>query len=181
MKKLVLFTSMMGLAMLVRAQSAAFETFKFDIGVGYATPSQGSTVAGATFTLQPHYRVSDDFAVGLRIEAAAVFYHTAADDKRGSAIGSGCLTGEYYLSDQGFRPFIGAGVGLFDQSAVTVSKESGSDVALSARVINLGAFPEIGFEAGHFRFSLDYDYTGGYTNYFSAKIGAFFGGGKRNK
>lgn len=181
MKKLVLFTSMMGFAMLVRAQSAAFETFKFDIGVGYATPLQGNTVAGATFTLQPHYRVSDDFAVGLRIEAALIQYNTVTDDKRRSAIASGCLTGEYYLSDKSFRPFIGAGLGLFDQSAVKVNGGSGSGVALSARAMNLGAFPEIGFEVGYFRMSLDYDYTGGYADYFSAKIGVFIGGGSTKK
>src|ERR1700740_3080906 len=147
MKKLVLLATIVGFTLLVKAQSTNFNTFKFDIGVGYATPSQGNTVAGATFTLQPHYRASDDFAIGLRIEAAAILYNTVAGDKHGSAIASGCLTGEYYLSAGTFRPFIGAGLGLFDQSGVTVDNGngSGSSAALSPRAMNFGAFPEIGF------------------------------------
>ena len=183
MKKVILLSTLMGFAMLVKAQSTEFHSFKFDIGVGYATPSQGNTVAGATFTLQPHYRLSDDFALGLRIEAAAILYNNSSGNKQGSAIASGCLTGEYYFSDSGFRPFIGGGLGMFDQATVSGGNGdgSGSGAALSPRVMNFGAFPEIGFEAGHLRVSVEYDATGGYNNYFAAKIGTFFGGGRKPK
>jgi hypothetical protein len=179
MKKFILLGTLIWFTMLVNAQSTNFNTFKFDVGVGYATPSQGNTVAGAAFTLQPHYLLSDEFALGVRLEIAALLHDNYAGNKVASALGSGCLTGEYYLSDNSFRPFIGAGVGLFDQT--TIGNNNGSGPLVSPRTINLGAFPEIGFEYGHFRLSLDYDYTGGYNNYFAAKIGVFFGGGRKEK
>jgi len=183
MKKLFVLTLLSGAVLLVKAQSENFHAFKFDIGVGYALPSSGSgTEAGATFTLQPHYRLSDNFALGLRMEAAAIGYkNSVSGDVKVSALASGCLTGEYYLSDNSFRPFIGAGVGLFDEesAAGNTNGNSGSNVSVSGRTTNFGAFPEIGFEAGHFRLSVDYNVAGNSNNYIAFKIGAFFGGGKK--
>ena len=185
MKKLILLGTLIGFAMLVNAQSTEFHAFKVDFGFGYATPSQGNTLGGATFTLQPHYRLSNDFALGLRMEAAAILYDNGTGHKQGSAIGSGCLTGEFYLSDSGFRPFIGAGLGFYDQATISGNNGDGdgggNGPTVSPRVINFGAFPEIGFEAGHLRISVEYDATGGYNNYFAAKIGVFFGGGRKPK
>lgn len=180
MKKLILLCTFIGITTWVNAQSTDFNSFKFDVGVGYATPSQGNTIAGAAFTLQPHYLVSNEFSVGVRLEIAALLHKNYAGDKVASALGSGCLTGEYYLSNSGFRPFIGAGVGLFDQTSIK-SNDNGSGPLVSPRSINLGAFPEIGFEYSHFRLSLNYNYTGGYNDYFAATIGAFFGGGRKQK
>jgi len=183
MKRIILFAVLAGFTFLVHAQSTEFHAFKVDFGVGYASPSQGNTVAGGTFTLQPHYRLSNDFALGLRVEAAAILYKNGSGQKQGSAIASGCLTGEFYLSDGGFRPFIGAGVGPYDQATISGNNGSGNGGGpnVSPRVINFGAFPELGFEAGHFRFSVEYDATGGYNNYFAVKIGTFFGGGRKPK
>ncbi|HZY37455.1 MAG TPA: hypothetical protein VFE53_12445 [Mucilaginibacter sp.] len=187
MKRIILLAVFTGFVTLVKAQSTEFHAFKWDIGFGYASPSQGSAVGGATFTLQPHYRFSNDFALGIRAEAAAILYKTSSGNKQGSAIASGCLTGEFYLSDKGFRPFIGAGVGPYDQATISGNNGNGSGsgnnngggVNISARVINFGAFPELGFEVGHLRVSVEYDATGGYNNYFAAKIGFFFGGGRK--
>lgn len=191
MKKLLLLIALTGIAIFANAQSDQFHAFKFDIGVGYALPSQGNTIAGACFTLQPHVRVSSDFAIGLRAEAAAILYRDALGNKQGSAIASGCLTFEYYLSDRGFRPFIGAGAGAFDQATISGNNNNGGSndgsgnngggPAISPRVMNFGAFPELGFEAGHLRVSVEYDATGGYNNYFAAKLGFFFGGGRKAK
>lgn len=196
MKKLLLVITLTGMAIFANAQadsskskSSLFHAFKFDMGVGYAAPSQGNTLGGATFTLQPHVRLSNDFALGLRAEAAALLYRDATGKKQGSAIGSGCLTGEYYLSDGGFRPFIGAGAGAYDQATISGGNggggggngngNGGNGPVVSPRVINFGAFPEIGFELGHLRVSAEYDFTGGYNDYFAAKLGFFFGGGRR--
>ena len=129
MKRIILLVVLAGMTTLVKAQSTEFHAFKWDFGFGYATPSQGNTVAGATFTLQPHYRFSNDFALGLRFEAAAILYDNGTGHKQGSAIGSSCLTGEFYLSDGGFRPFIGAGVGLYDQATISGNNGDGSGAA----------------------------------------------------
>src|SRR4051812_7999883 len=104
MKKLLLIAAC--IACVFSAQSQTYRSFKVDIGLGYAIPSaSGSgTKAGVTFTVQPHYRVSDDLAVGLRIEGAALGYQTGStsDDTKVSVLVSYCATGEYYLMDGGF-------------------------------------------------------------------------------
>jgi hypothetical protein len=185
MKKILLLIGFMAFTLLSKAQSAStssgntYHAFKFDIGLGYAIPSSGSgsgVKAGATFTLQPHYRLSDDFALGLRLEGAALGYEDDNGKTKVSIMESYCATGEYYFAKGGFRPFIGAGAGLFDQSSLQASN---GNATLVNGATNFGFFPEAGFEAGHFRMSADYDIAGNSNNYFAIKIGAFFGGGKK--
>ncbi len=180
MRKLIAFGTLMVFAFLAKAQSSEFHAFKFDIGGGYALPASGSgTEAGATFTLQPHYRLTDEFAVGLRYEVAAIGYaNTVTGDFKVSALVSGCATAEYYLSNESFRPFVGAGVGVFDQASASSNSNTDS-TNFTQRKISLGGFPEVGFEIGHFRFSVAYNLAGGGSNYISFNVGAFFGGGRQ--
>lgn len=186
MKKLILLTAMVCFAVLAKAQSTEYRAFKFDLGFGYAIPtasSNGGTKAGATFTLQPHYRLSDDFAIGLRIEEAGLGYENpSTNDVKVAILGSYCATGEYYLMKGGFRPFIGAGFGFFNQQSADVNQntiEEDNSVVLVQGGTKFGFFPEVGFEAGHFRLSADYNVAGNNNNYASFKIGFFFGGGKK--
>lgn len=182
MKKLLLLSAFIGLSMFASAQSTDFHAFKFDIGVGYGVPTDGDgsgTKEGVTFTLQPHYRLSDSFALGVRIEAAVVGYDNN-NNVSGTVLASGCLTGEYYLMRGGFRPFIGAGVGLFEQESGSGNIDGDSSVDLSSRTKGAGAFPEIGFEAGHLRVSVAYNIVGNNNSYAAAQIGFFFGGGRKS-
>ena len=183
-KSLLLFAIAIGFAVTAKAQSANYHNFKVDIGIGYAIPSESSgtdgTKAGVTFTIQPHYRLSDDLAVGLRFEGAALGDRNETDGDTKvhiSVLTSYCATGEYYLTEKGVRPFVGAGLGIFAQS-VSINSDSG-DASASASASKFGFFPEAGIEAGHFRLSADYDIIGSNLSYFSIKIGAFFGGGSR--
>jgi hypothetical protein len=185
MKKSLLLFTFLGFALLSKAQSTSavstdtYHAFKFDIGLGYAIPSGAtgsSTKAGATFTLQPHYRLSDDLAIGLRLEGAALGYQNSFGKTKISVLESYCATGEYYLAKGSFRPFAGAGAGFFNQSSV---KASNGNATLVGGATNFGFFPEVGFEAGHFRMSADYDIAGNSNNYLAFKIGFFFGGGKK--
>jgi hypothetical protein len=183
MKKLLLFSVLIVFAFLANAQSTTtttstttYKAFKVDVDLGYAGPSSGTAEAGAVFAIEPHYRLSDDFALGLRIEGAALVYKNGAGKTKGSLLTSYCVSGDYYLAENGFRPFIGAGVGIFDQQSV--SGNSGN-VALVPGGTNFGVFPRIGFETGHFRLSADYDIAGNNSNYFAIALGVFFGGGKK--
>lgn len=182
MKKLLLLPALLVLAVMAKAQSTDYHAFKFDIGVGYAIPSGssgGGTKAGATFTLQPHYRLSNDFAIGLRLEGAGLGYvNTAVSDQtKVYVLTSYCLTAEYYFLPTGFRPFIGAGGGLVYQKSAQAGSGYNGLVSGGSR---FGAFPEAGFEFGHLRVSADYNVMGNNTNYLAFKIGAFFGGGTKS-
>jgi len=179
MRKLLLLATLLGFAVLANAQSETFHNFKVDIGFGYALPTNGSgTKAGATFTIQPHYRLSDELAIGLRMEGAAIGYeNTATGDTKVSVLGSYCATGEYYFSNDSFRPFVGAGIGLFTQASASVNNNSDGTVYVTPSSSGFGAFPEVGFEAGHFRMSVDYNVVGHNNSYASVKIGFFLGGG----
>jgi outer membrane protein X len=184
MKKSLLLLALVGFTATLKAQSVNYHAFKVDIGLGYAIPSESSgtdgTKAGVTFTIHPHYRLSDDLALGLRIEGAALGdkNETDGDTKVDiSVLTSYCATGEYYLTAQGIRPFVGAGLGFFSQS-VSLHSDAGDKLA-SASNSKFGFFPEAGIEAGHFRLSADYDIIGDNNSYFAIKIGAFFGGGSK--
>ena len=179
MEKLLLVAALICATLLTKAQSTTYHDFKFDVDLGYAIPSSGSgsgTKAGVTFTLEPHYRLSDDIAIGLRLEGAGLGYEDAEDKTKVSLLESYCVTGNYYFSNNSFRPFVGAGAGLFNQSSL---KSSDGNAALVNGGTNFGVFPEVGFEAGHFRMSADYNVAGNGNNYLAIKIGAFFGGGKK--
>src|SRR5471030_1129738 len=105
MKKLVTLTLFICLAAFANAQD--FNSFKVDIGLGGAIPSSGTgTKAGATFTIQPHYRLSDELAIGLRLEAAGLGYQDELGKTKVSVLESYCATGEYYLAGGSARPFV---------------------------------------------------------------------------
>ncbi len=190
MKKLLLLTAFICAAFMANAQTSnstssstsTYHAFKVDIGLGYAIPSVSTgsgTKAGATFTIQPHYRLSDDLAIGLRFEGAALGYEDengTSNKVKVSLLTSYCPSLEYYLSNGGFRPFVGAGAGIFSQQSVTAA---GGNATLVPGTSGFGFFPEVGFEAGHFRMSADYDVAGNNNNYLAFKIGFFFGGGKK--
>jgi hypothetical protein len=181
MKKLLLFAALLSVSFFANAQSTTYKAFKVDVDLGYAIPSDGTgTKAGATFTIEPHYRVADEFALGLRFEGAALGYKNNIDkDAKISLLTSYCATGEYYFMKSSFRPFIGGGLGLFAQKAVAANTSSGTTTTVKASATEFGAFPRIGFEAGHFRMAATYDILGNNASYTSFTIGFFLGGGSK--
>ena len=209
MKKLFLLITIVGCAVMANAQSTTtasssstaskFHRFKVDVTFGYAIPPSNSNTAGdkikagATFVLEPHYRVADAVAIGLRIEGAALAYGNTSGSGSGtsgnanvSAIYSYCPSLDFYLMNGGFRPFIGGGAGIYNQGSVNVS---GSDQGTSnTGYVSLGSkfgfFPRAGFEIGHLRLSAEYnvlgnDANGNSSSFAAFNIGFFFGGGKR--
>lgn len=184
MKKLLLFASLIGAAFFANAQSTTYKAFKVDVDFGYAIPSSGSgngVKAGATFTVEPHYRLSDDLALGLRFEGAGLGYQDingTTNKTHVSLLISYCPTIEYYFMKGGFRPFGGAGAGIFTQQSVTGSS-TGSGAVLVPSASKFGVFPRLGFEAGHFRMAASYDILGNNSNYLAFTIGFFLGGGRK--
>lgn len=182
MKKILFLISLIAGTLSVSAQS--YKAVKVDIGLGYAFPTGGGSgaKAGVTFTVEPHYRLSDDLAVGFRFEGAALGYENldagSNSSVKVSVLTSYCATGEYYLSAGSFRPFAGAGLGFFNSADIKLDSSTGSKPLTVPGESKFGFFPRVGFETGHFRVSGEYNIIseGGYI---AAKIGFFFGGGKK--
>jgi|SRR5690606_166692 len=173
-------------AMTLFSYAQNYKPVKVDLGIGYAIPTSGGggTKGGVAFAVEPHYRLSDALAVGFRFEGAALAYVRDLNEENADAevsiLSSYSATGDYYFRDTGFRPFAGLGAGFFRSSSITLDEETvqGGNTAVLPGATKFGFFPRLGFEAGHFRFSGEYNIIkdGGYVAF---KVGAFFGGGKR--
>lgn len=190
MKKLstVLFF-MLFAAVAVNAQE--FKKFRLATGLGYAMPGGEGSGGGILYDIEPGYRVNDALCVSLRWEGAVVVRglseSVSSYDASAAAIGSYSVNGIYYLSNNKFRPYVGAGVGVFNLAAVTVSTAGGGAAAES----KIGFYPRIGFDLGHFNINIDYNIVGatefndGTTkletknSYLGIRFGGFFFGGRK--
>ncbi|MEX2233702.1 MAG: outer membrane beta-barrel protein [Cyclobacteriaceae bacterium] len=184
------------LLILVTAAGAAaqeFNPFKLGVGLGYAMPGGEGAGGGVLFAIEPAYRVNDAIAVGFRMEWAAVIrgLSTSIDsyDASAAAIGSYTVNGNYYFSNGNFRPYVGAGVGLFTLAAAAVEASGTGGSAGAAAESKIGFYPRVGFDAGHFNISIDYNIIGKTTfegsdlemknSYIGIRIGGFFFGGRK--
>lgn len=174
--------------------------FKVDVSAGYAIPGGEGSKGGVLFAVEPKYAVIPGLSVGLRMEAAVVARFAGYDENgepldvsvKGS--GSYLLTGDYYFRDNySFRPFAGAGAGIFTLAAAEVNSNAG----VVSGGTKFGGVLRGGFEAGHFRMGIEYNIvpkttfegydqngnpTTGLTsnnNYLGIKIGVCIGGGRR--
>jgi opacity protein-like surface antigen len=167
-----------------------YKKFRVGVGLGYALASGEGAKGGILITGEPGYRISDQILVGLRIEAAvigrgSVDANNSNVDIDVAALGSYAATGQYYFSNNNFRPFVGAGVGIYSLAAVSIDANSGGgtqqDIAAAANKI--GFFPRVGFDLNHFTLSLDYNIIGETDNiknsYIGIRLGGFFGGGRK--
>lgn len=161
------------------AQSETYKAFKVDLGFLYGIPL-GSDVysAGAGFYIEPKYNLTDNIAAGLRLEWAILGSADALGENANiSALGSYLITGDYYLNTNTIRPYVGAGLGIYNVGKVEVS-----DSELSADGgSKFGFAPRIGLLLGHLRTGLEYNLVTGIegANYLSWKFGFEIGGGKK--
>ncbi|HZY79739.1 MAG TPA: outer membrane beta-barrel protein [Cyclobacteriaceae bacterium] len=207
--KLVVLFVVFGTAT-VQAQS--FKAFRVGLGVGYASPAGEGTKAGLLIYLEPSYRLTDAIVVGLKAEgavmarAARVTQNGQTTTAKGtvSAAGSYTLNGQYYLMNGGFRPFVGAGFGIYSLGSIsgTASSDgtsSSSSGEVSTSSAKFGFYPRVGFDAGHFTMNVEYNIIGKSTNsyqvnsngtitnatsesknnYLGIRIGFFIGGGRK--
>ncbi|HEX6848415.1 MAG TPA: hypothetical protein VF144_15635, partial [Chitinophagaceae bacterium] len=184
-----------------RGQDAVqLKPFKVDLSIGYAIPGGEGTKGGVLFALEPKYAVIPNLSVGLRMEAAIIAQFSGYDengevmDTKVKAAGSYLATGDYYFTNNyGFRPFAGAGAGIYSVAAMEVNSDNGKVSGGS----KFGQMIRAGVETGHFRIGLEYnivpkttyegynadgDYVTGLSssnNYVGIKVGVCFGGGRK--
>lgn len=185
MKKLLL--SVLGVLLFVGVSSAQeFKPFKLGLGLGYAIPGDGG--GGILFDFEPAYRINDAIAVGLRIEVAVMGrLNPDGTEATGSANGSYTLNGQYYFSNNTVRPYAGFGVGIFSLASFSSISQNG-EAAVGSEI---GFYPRIGLDIGHFNINLDYNLisatetlnTAGdkvkiKNSYIGIRLGAFIFGGR---
>lgn len=201
MKKLILsLVVVVAAAVSSYAQTTVYKPFRVGLGGGYAIPGGEGSKGGILFYVEPAYAINDNLQFGLRLETALIVRGYASDVNGTSnsnidvaGVGSYTVNGQYYFNTNRFRPFIGAGLGLFSFASASFSDANGNvDDSSSASFSKLGFYPRVGFDAGHFTLSLDFNIVGANdvelpgggknsfkNNYVGIRFGGFFGGGKK--
>lgn len=183
-----------------KAQESSLKPFKVDLSLGYAIPGGTGSKGGVLIAVEPKYAVIPNLSVGLRMEAAVVARFSGYDANgnpndasvKGSA--SYLATADYYFSENySFRPFAGAGAGVFSLASIETNSTSGQVSAGS----KFGGMLRAGIEISHFRLGIEYNLvpkttfegydsngnlTSGLTSkngYLGIKVGVCFGGGPR--
>lgn len=164
-----------------------FKPFKVDVAAGFGLPLGGNGIkGGGIFAIEPKYGITDHFALGLRMEVAALARVTDTNPNNTTgdvqANGSFTLAGDYLFTTNKFRPFLGAGVGMYQVAATPFNSNTTADNIQTDN--KTGFLIRGGFEAGHFRFGVEYNIVGAtsfsaHNNYIGFKLGGFFGGGRR--
>ena len=181
------------------ADAQDFKPFKVGIGLGFAAPGNTGAGAGggALFYIEPAYRATDNVSVGLRLESAIIARGVEGvgdDDVKGDASSnvSYTLNTQYYFNDRYVRPFIGAGAGLFSLAAVKFNSTGSNSIDADEveSETRFGFYPRIGIDAGHFNFTIDYNFIPKTdipgvgevrNNYLGIKAGFTIGGGVGRK
>ncbi len=156
-----------------------FKKFKVDVSLGYAKPQTTGTDGGALFAIEPKYAVTDQIAIGLRSEVAVtVKIDKVGDESKAKGNLSYILTGDYYFSDKKFRPFGGLGAGIYTFASVDSDTQlnSAADLPTDSK---FGFMARAGFEYGHLRFGVEYNFVDNKAGYLGLKLGACIGGGRK--
>lgn len=204
MKKiLIVGIALLSMTTLVKAQ--IFSPFKVDIAFGAAIPSGAGSKGGVLFALEPKYAVMDKISVGLRLEGAVTARGAVAPDGSSAsgkvaASASYLATGDYYFNSHIFRPFAGAGAGVFSLASASFDGNTqGAATSGIAASTQFGGMVRAGFELKHFRMAVEYNlipkstqtvtYTSQYgtastnvdvkNSYLGIKVGFFIGGGRK--
>lgn len=199
MKKIsIAFISLFAVACAGAQKAALFKPFKVDVSAGYAMPQGSGSKGGVVVVTEPKYAVLDQLALGIRFEFAVMArgYGTgssASKDLELKGSGSYLFTTDYYFSKSySFRPFIGAGLGVYSLAAGTTANGGSISDDVDSK---FGQMARVGFEAGHFRLGAEYNFvpdteltnflgstttkTISKNSYLGIKIGVVIGGGSK--
>ena len=200
MKKTLFTTVLLFSILFLHAQNydRVFNPWKVELSLGGAIPKGEGSKGGVLFVVEPKYAVNDQFWVGLRIETAVMARSLQYTDgsssytySKVSASGSYVATGDFYFTTSPFRPFIGAGGGIYHLASAEIDDSYYGDIPVVSSY-KPGAMLRAGFEAGIFRMGVEYNFIGNtrttYTDpggqyttvsqnsYLGVKIGVVLGG-----
>ncbi len=161
-----------------QAQSRGYRPFKFDITTGYSRLSDAGDLSGGfNFSLEPKFNITDQIAAGLKVEFAFLGLATSGSETLLAATQGTQLTGEYYFGESTVRPYVGLGLGVF-KNYIFYSDSDTDESEVYTGDSQFGFSPRAGLQIGHFRLGAEYNLVKD-ANYFSVKIGATIGGGRK--
>lgn len=130
--------ALLAFAITANAQSTTFKAFKIDGSLGLDNIS--SNQPWLVFTIEPHYRLDDVVALGLRFQSAVKLNFKLNGYLYNYT--SNCISADYYVTDfkNPAMVFIGGGAGVFSQ-------QDYNDVTTDS----FGFFPRVGVEFKRFR------------------------------
>ncbi len=143
--------------MLISFTSSAqeFKPFKFNLSLGYPT------TGGILLSVEPKYGLSDQVDLGFRYELGLMGRPYTLDGLNArselKASSSYLFTGNYLISQGTFRPFVGAGVGLFTLVSISFSEAGGSADGGISGGSKFGGMLRAGFKASHFVLGVEYN------------------------
>ena len=202
MKKILVIIALLATTF---AQAQDYKPFKVNVSVGFANPTGNGLKGGFLMGIEPKYNVSPRLELGLRLEAALMVRGVEIDNNNRTAsgitsgLGSALLTGNYLFGpfgDSNFRPFVGAGFGIFSvSSGGTVAFDQGQvkgELAITD-YSTIGGLIRAGIKVGHFVASVDYNAVPAHTyrlvnttldftsksSYTGFRVGFDLGGGRR--
>ena len=159
-----------------------FKKFKVDVSFGYAIPHTSQSAgrnAGALFVIEPKYAVMDQLSLGIRLEGAVMVNVDVQGETGKAQVNASYLaTGDYYFTNTKFRPFIGAGAGIYTYAHVS-SDDNISTIGDVPTISNFGFMARGGFEYGHLRVGVEYNFVKDNSGYLGLKLGVVIGGGRK--
>ena len=171
------------------ASAQNFKKFRMGIGGGYDIPSGAGTESAPLFYLEPAGRINDNWMLSFHLEIAFPPNRFSPNDRtKPSILSSYTFNGQYYINrlmSGDLRPFVGAGVGFYYITLKDPDLGKFNTFGLA-----VGLYPRVGFDVGHFSFSVDYNViptshsdrslTPNITyNYLAIHVGANIGGGTK--
>jgi outer membrane protein X len=146
------------LSLVIPLASNAQLFFKLDAGLGGALTFGDLKSYGIMAHVEPKVFILHSLSAGMRFEGDALFGGSISDAETDlnvgvSSRGAILLKGEYYLSDNKTRPFLGLGLGMY---TIANTAASGTGSASIEAGNHFGVAPEIGVTFGNFRLSTMY-------------------------
>ena len=150
MKKVILLSA----ALFISALTFAQVKFKTDGGLHGGFSFGEVKMYGIGASLEPKVFITPQISAGARFEGTALF--GAKIDATGGSVSASSSAaaaiiakGEYYVRDEGTRPFFGLGMGYYTVGSNTGSTDGASISAGS----HFGLSPQVGFTFNNFRLS----------------------------
>lgn len=204
MRKVVL--SLLFVAFVFSANAQEKGKIRVGVNAGLALPNSGVGIAG---DLDIRYNVMDNVNVGVKFGLASLVKDMDINNPSGNidatvgAATSTLLISDYYFSDgnSSFAPFLGGGLGFYNALNIkmvgtgSTAPTTPSDLSSFLPEKKFGGLLRGGFEAGHFRMSLEYYLIPKSTvvdinnvsmgkagnSFLNATIGFYLGGGRWRK